>query len=233
MRETGLRRVHLGFAVAIVAVAAGLLLSPAATTSVFAAIGDDPTLFGLAVALCYLLRPLFAWPTTPLAVIVGYGFGLTAGVPIAMVGVLVTVIPPFLVARWIADGTTTAEVERLPFGSVVTRAGDVVDRYFDATGPMRGVVISRLAPVPSDIATCAAAVSGVSMARFLAGTAIGELPWTIAAVFVGASAAAMTTDGIGSVGPLVVVACLFGAIVLLSGPLYQVITDADRYRTSH
>lgn len=225
------RRALLGMLAAAMAVTAGLLVSPSATASAFASISDDPYRFGLAVALCYLVRPFFAWPTTPLAVVVGYGFGVAAGVPIAMLGVLVTVVPPFVAARWVADGTPPAAVRTLPFGSIVGRAGDAVDRYYAATGPTRGVLISRLAPVPSDVATCAAAMSGVSLGRFLLGTALGELPWTIAAVVVGASAATIATDGVASVGPLLVVACLLAALLLLSGPLYRLATGSDAVGT--
>ncbi|WP_247729308.1 VTT domain-containing protein [Halovivax limisalsi] len=214
-------RVHLGAAVAMLAIGAGLLVSPGATKPVIVAIADDPRRFGLAVAACYLLRPLLAWPTTPLAALVGYGFGVTAGIPIAMVGVVGTVVPTFVFARWIAAGTTADAADGRWFASLADRAGTVVDRYYATAGPTRGVVGSRLAPIPSDVATVAAAVHGVSLPRFLAGTALGELPWTIAAVSVGASAASMTSTDPSTLGPFALALGLAGGLVLLSRPLYR------------
>ena len=214
--------------------AAGVLVSPSALLAAAESVATDPALFGLAVIGLYLGRPLLALPTTPLAVVVGYGYGVAVGVPVALVGVVTTVVPVFLAARWVvggsAAGTDTADpplesasaTSPGPFGSILERAGTVVDRYYETAGPLRGVVASRLAPIPSDVATCAAAVSGVRLRHLLLGTAIGELPWTIAAVVVGASAATVRTDGIGDLGLALAVACLAAAIALLAGPAYRV-----------
>ena len=246
-------------AVAIGAIlAAAALVSPAALLGAVESVAADPVLFGLAVAALYLGRPLLALPTTPLAVVVGYGYGVAVGVPIALVGVVTTVVPVFLVVRWLvgsadapavdaadvvdatdadnanaASAATAADAtgesaspsvtETLPgpFGSILERAGAVVDRYYETAGPIRGVVASRLAPIPSDVATCAAAMGGVRLRHLVIGTAIGELPWTIAAVVVGASAATVRTDGIGDLGIALTAACLVAAIALLAVPAYR------------
>ncbi|ELY67589.1 TVP38/TMEM64 family protein [Natrinema versiforme] len=215
-------------------VAAGLLVSPSKVMGTVDALVADPFLFGLVVAGLYLVRPLFAWPTTPLAVVVGYGFGVAAGVPIALVGVVTTVLPVFLVARWLAAGEADAARESRAEGEgsdsrVLERAGDAVARYYETAGPLRGVTASRLAPIPSDVATCAAAVSGVTPRQLVVGTVIGELPWTIAAVVVGASAATVTSSGLGELGAAVSVACALAAVVLLAGPVYRTLrTDRTR-----
>ncbi len=200
---------------------AGVALSPSATFGVLEAVAADPFLFGLAVAGMYLIRPLFAWPTTPLAVVVGYGYGVTAGVPVALAGVVVTVLPTFLAVRWFAgpvDGS-------LSLGPSLERARAVTSRYYETTGPVRGVIVSRLAPIPSDVSTAAAAISGVDLRHVAVGTAIGELPWTVAGVVVGASAATITTAGLGDVGIELAAACALAGVLLLAGPAYRLVRE--------
>ena len=208
---------------------ASLLVSPSTTFEVAESVAADPSLFGLLVAGLYLVRPLFAWPTTPLAIVVGYGYGIGLGVPIALVGVLITVLPVYLTVRWITDGSPI-EANRPPLvGSAsisagLERTGSAVCRYYETAGPIRGVTASRLAPIPSDVATAAAAASGVKLRHLIVGTAIGELPWTVAAVVVGASAATIRTEGPGEFGVAFAVACTLAALLLLAGPAYRVVS---------
>ncbi len=212
-------------------VTAGLVLSPSAAIGFVASMADDPIRFAPVVLALYLLRPLFAWPTTPLAIVVGYGYGIWLGVPIALLGVVCTVIPVYFVARWTTGGdghaVDGADSDSIPPPSVGTvrttieRAGSVVERYYETAGPIRGVTASRLAPIPSDVTTVAAAVSGVRLRHLLVGTAVGELPWTVAAVVLGASAATATTAGVAEIGPTLAIACGVAALVLLAGPLYR------------
>lgn len=201
--------------------AGALLVSPSATLAAVESVAADPYLFGLAVAALYLLRPLLAWPTTPLAVVVGYGYGVALGVPVALAGVVLTAIPPFLAVRWLADGT---DVDGLP-GSILGRAGGAAAGYYDHAGPIRGVTASRLAPIHADVSTAAAAAGGVRLRHLAVGTAIGELPWTVAAVVVGASAATVATAGLGGLGASLTVACALAAALLLSGPAYRLIRE--------
>lgn len=219
------RRVVVGLIALLAVVSAGFVVSPAAALATVEAMAADPIRFGALVGILYVIRPVFAWPTTPLAIVVGYGFGVTLGVPIALAGIVLTVIPPFLAARWIAAGADPGSCRSLPVGDAVERAGKTLVRYYDTTGSVRGVAVTRLAPIPSDVATAAAAVSGVRLGPFLAGTVVGEVPWTVAAVVVGASAATITTDGLGELGVPLLVGCLVAAVALLAGPLYRVTTD--------
>ncbi|AFZ74871.1 TVP38/TMEM64 family protein [Natronobacterium gregoryi] len=221
------RRAIAGVVVAGVVVVAGFLLSPSAATGIIESISNDPSLFALAVAGLYLIRPAFAWPTTPLAMVVGYGYGVALGVPVALVGVVVTVLPVFLAVRWLTtdDGRGTACDD-----DILERAGNVVARYYETTGPLRGVTASRLAPIPSDVSTAAAAISGVRLRHFVTGTVLGEVPWTVAAVVVGASASTATTGGLGEVGLALSVACALGAVVLLAQPTYRLL---QRRRRNH
>ncbi|ARS88418.1 TVP38/TMEM64 family protein [Natrarchaeobaculum aegyptiacum] len=222
------RRALLGVLLVVAVLTAGVLVSPSATFETLETLAADPVTFGFVVAGLYLVRPLFAWPTTPLAIVVGYGLGVTLGIPVAMVGVLVTVVPPFLAARWFVGGADSPATTMQPgptgrLESTLERAGDVATRYYRTAGPVRGVTASRLAPIPSDVATCAAAACGVRLRYLLVGTAIGELPWTVAAVVVGASAATITADGMGDLGLALTVACVAAAAILLAGPVYRIL----------
>ncbi|MFP8954296.1 TVP38/TMEM64 family protein [Natrialbaceae archaeon A-arb3/5] len=215
-------RVLVGVIVGTAIVTAGLLLSPATVIGSIESLAADPMLFGLVVAGLYLVRPLLAWPTTPLAIVVGYGYGVAVGIPLALVGVVVTVIPTFVAARWFTAGSEQiAGVSDETDETTLDRASAAVSRYYRTAGPIRGVAASRLAPIPSDVSTCAAAASGVRLREFLVGTVLGELPWTIAAVVVGASAATITTDGIGELGVALTLICGAAAAALLAGPVYR------------
>ncbi|NUB92425.1 VTT domain-containing protein [Haloterrigena sp. SYSU A558-1] len=243
MSSPSVRTRAVAAAVAIGAIlCTGALVSPSALLATVESVSADPLLFGLVVAGLYLGRPLLALPTTPLAAVVGYGYGVAVGVPVALLGVVVTVVPVFLAVRWIAvgspddTGVQPASISASapgPFGSILERAGTAVGRYYETAGPVRGVVASRLAPIPSDVATCAAAVSDVRLRHLVIGTAIGELPWTIAAVVVGASAATVRTGGIGDLGAALTLACLAAAIALLAAPAYRLVRGrGDRSRTT-
>ncbi len=187
---------------------------------------DDPLWFGVVVAGLYLVRPLFAWPTTPLAIVVGYGYGIPVGIVVATMGVVVTVTPVFVLARRFSNRNTEVAGGSVGgFDGLFDRSGTALERYYTTAGLLRGVIVSRLAPIPSDVATCAAAVSGVRLRQLLVGTAIGELPWTVAAVVVGASAGTIATDGLGDLGVVVTVVCLLAAGVLLAGPTYRVVVS--------
>ncbi len=216
---SGRSRALAGAFVAVGMIAAGVLVSPTTVLEAADAMAADPFLFGIVVAGLYLVRPLLAWPTTPLAAVVGYGFGVAAGVPIALAGVVTTVLPIFLAVRWLTGDDTAAAADS--DGGLLERAGATVARYYDTAGPLRGVTASRLAPIPSDVATCAAAVSDVDLRYLIVGTAIGELPWTIAAVVVGASAATVSTNGLGDLGLALSLGCALAAGLLLAGPLYR------------
>lgn len=202
----------------------GVLVPASMVVNTAESVAADPIRFGLLVAGLYLVRPLSALPTTPLAVVVGYGYGISLGIPIALAGVVATVVPVFLVARWFADGDDPRAPGRSisgRIGRLLERTEAAVQRYYDAAGPIRGVTASRLAPIPSDVSTCAAAVSGVRFRHLLVGTVLGELPWTVAAVVVGASAATITTDGFGEPGLALTLACSAAALLLLAGPVVR------------
>ncbi|WP_267640332.1 TVP38/TMEM64 family protein [Haloarchaeobius amylolyticus] len=211
-------RALAGAALVALVVAASLLTSPDAVLVHVEALAADPLLFGAALVVLYSVRPLVAWPTTLVAVVVGYGYGVALGVPIGLAGAVYTSMPPFFAARWVDDGGPIPVLDRL---SAVGRFRTSAERYFDTAGGVRGVTAARLAPIPADAVTCTASVSGVRLRHFVAGTLVGELPWTVAAVVVGSSANTLTTHGLGAIGLPLAVAMVVSAAVLLAGPAYE------------
>jgi len=199
------RRRVVGGLVALAVVCGALLVSPAAAMDRVERVADDPVLFGAVLAGLYLVRPLFAWPTTPLAVAVGYGYGFL-GIPFALVGIAVTTIPPFLAVRWFDRGADTG------------RASEASERLFAATGDFRGVLAARLAPIPADVATCAAGLGDVRLRTVIAGTVIGEVPWTVLAIAVGASADRLAAGRVETIGLPAILAMVGLAAILLAGP---------------
>lgn len=202
------RRARLAFGVAtLLAVAlAAWLLSPQVLLYRLAWLTADPWRFGAALLVLALVRPLLAWPTTLLAVVTGYGFGLRA-LPLALALIVLTSLPPFLFARAGRGG-----------GRLSTAGEQVVEH----AGDLRSVVVSRLLPAPSDVVSAAAGVAGVRTRSFALGTAIGELPWATAGVLAGASIVDVADAGLsGAFDPRLVAAMLLVALGLALRPAYE------------
>lgn len=216
------RLVAVGVAV-FAAVVLNLLVPPGTALTRVRSAAADPLAFSGVVLALYLVRPALAWPMTVLAGVVGFGFGFS-GLPVALLGAVVTAVPPYAAARW----ATASEVENDDATSASGgRACRVGQRYFETVGGVRGVAAARLAPVPSDPTSLAAGACGVPPRAYALGTLVGETPWVVAAVAVGASAGSLATGGVTSVSPALVVVGCFGAGVLVAGPAYRRLTDGD------
>lgn len=199
------RRIAAGAALAVV-LAGALLTSPEVVLSRAAWLVADPVRLLVAAVAFAAVRPLLAWPTTLLAVLLGYGLG-PSGFPVALVLVTLTSVPPFLLARRLgSDGDVAAAG-----AAFVKRAGGV-----------RSVVASRLVPAPSDVVSVAAGVAGVRLSTFLVGTAIGEVPWVVAGTVIGVSAGTLTAGAVVDVAdPRLVAAAAFAAALLLAPTAYD------------
>jgi uncharacterized membrane protein YdjX (TVP38/TMEM64 family) len=217
------RRAVVGVALVATVVVASLAVSPSAALSTLDAVAGDPVAFGVALLAVYLLRPLVAWPTTLVSVIVGYGYGVVLGVPVGLAGAVLTSMPAFAAGRYFGDGGDNP----LSWVAPGERFLDAARSYFDTTGGFRGVTAARLAPLPADAVTATAAMTGVSLPAFAAATVVGELPWTVAAVLVGGSLATLTTDGVGAVDVRLVAGLAIAAAVVAAGPLYRRVTVND------
>jgi|AntDeeMinimDraft_4_1070355.scaffolds.fasta_scaffold00015_135 uncharacterized membrane protein YdjX (TVP38/TMEM64 family) len=212
------RRLAVLSLLTIVPVAA-VLTSKTAVLGAVETLAADPLLFGGAVVLLYLFRPLVLWPTTLVAVAVGYGFGIALGFPVALAGAVLTSVPAFYAGRWVAAGWNCGVVARL------ATAGS---RFFDATGDFRGVVAGRLAPVPADAVSAAAGMGNVRLRVLAGGVLLGELPWTMAAVILGSSLHTISTAGLGGVGTRLGIITTLAAMVLLAGPAYEHLVESRR-----
>ena len=200
------RRVIAGVAVVCLVVVASWLVSAHRALGVLAWLAADPLRFGAACVGLAAVRPLLAWPTTLLAVAVGFGFGIV-GAPFALALVVLTSVPPYLF------GLRTGGPGR------VATAG----RAFAAhTGGVRGVTASRLLPAPSDVVSVAAGVARVSLGSVRGGTALGEIPWVVAGVVAGASLDTLASGALTDVfDPRLVAGAAAGGALLLAGPLYH------------
>lgn len=199
-------RLAAGLGLLLVVVAGALLTSPRWLLARVEWLAAEPVRFVVVLLALALVRPVLAWPTTLLAVVVGYGWG-ARGLPFALALVVLTSVPPFLLARRTSDG-----------GRLATAGA----RAVDVAGDLRSVVVSRLFPAPSDVVSAGAGVSGVPLRAFVVGTAIGELPWVFAGIVAGESVDTVLAEGLGAVVSLRLVAAAgLVALLLLAGPVYR------------
>jgi uncharacterized membrane protein YdjX (TVP38/TMEM64 family) len=157
----------------------------------------------------YAVRPLLGWPISLLSALVGFRYGFVVGVPVALAGAVGTSLLPYLAGRFAPSD-----------GRIFGRFSDGSQQYFDAAGPMRGLVAARLAPTHPEPVSAAAGAGGVSLRAFAAGTLLGELPWVLGAVAVGSGLDAFTMQAT-AVDPVYIAAGLLAALVVLSPVAYR------------
>lgn len=204
------RREVAGLVVLAAVAAAAVATSPRRALAALVALGDRPLAFAAVLLVVYLVRPFLAWPTMAVSVGVGVVLGPVAGLPVALVGAVITSLPAFYLGGWFeADGGVTG------------RLADGGRAYFGATGDVRGVTAARLSPIPADAVSVAAGLSGVPLWAYAAGTLVGELPWTIAAVVLGGSARTVAEAGLSGLELPLLAATTLAALLLLAGPLYR------------
>ncbi|MFB6310753.1 MAG: TVP38/TMEM64 family protein [Salinirussus sp.] len=204
------RRQLLGAAgLVAVAVGAALLLSPETVIGELEHLATHPLQFILALAVVYLARPFLFWPVSSIAVVLGYLYDPAIALPVALVGAGLTGLPPFAIARYADSDAGFLSVLAAP-------ARDLVG----AVGAVRGVVGARFSPVPGDVVSYGAGLSDVSVAAFLVGTVIGEVPWALAAVFAGNSMRTLTVSGFRP-DPWLIVGIAAMGVLLLGRPLYR------------
>lgn len=205
------RRDAVGVAVVAAVVAAGLLTSPTDVLGWLAGLDRRPALLVPALVGVWLVRPFLGWPPTAVSAVVGFVLGPVVGFPVALAGVVGSAVPPYVAA------------DRFEDGGLLGAIGERGRTYFRTAGDGRGVLAARLTPIPSDAVSCAAGLASVRPAAFVAGTAVGETPWTLAAVVVGSSARRLSTAGLGAVGLPFLVATTVAALLLLAGPAYRAV----------
>ena len=210
------RRQLVGVAT-LLAVAAGatVVVSPATAVGVLERLADRPLVFGVVLCGVYLVRPLFLWPVSFVALVLGYLYDPWLAIPVSIAGAGLTGLPPYLLARY-------APTRRGAAGALGSRGRDLAGTL----GETRSVVVARLLPVPGDAVSYGAGLSRVSVGAFLLGTGIGEVPWTLAMVAVGDSMRTLTVDGV-RFGPELALGLAGLAVILLAGPVYRHLSDGS------
>ena len=206
------KRQLLGTAALVAVVgAAALVLSPAQLIREAVHLADHPVYLAGLIVFLYLVRPLFAWPTMPLSAFVGFMLGIGYGIPVALMGALVTCLIPYRFAQRAGEQ-----------GGMFGWLGESGRRIIEVTGETRGVLAARLSPVPADPVSYGAGFADVSTRAFVVGTFVGEIPWVVAEVIAGASMRSLTLSGV-SVETLPQLLALLGAIaiLILLGPTYR------------
>ena len=214
MKRASLRQLTGIAAVLAVAGVATLITSPEALFSGAERLAERPATFAVVMVAAYLLRPLLAWPISALSILLGYVLG-PAAVPVALAGAVVTALPAYAVARYLGHDA-----------GLLARVGDAGTAVRRTTGDLRGIVAVRLAPLPTDPVSYAAGLAGVPLRPYVVGTAVGEAPWVVAAVLLGASAGELTRAGLSADPLLVITAVALAALLALSGPAYRRVADA-------
>ncbi|MFB6176749.1 MAG: VTT domain-containing protein [Halobaculum sp.] len=212
------RRLLAGVVVCGAVAVAALSTSPAAVLDDVTALAADPVRFFLVLLLLAAVRPFLAWPTSLLSLLAGYAYGLPGVVP-AVALLTITSVPPYLFgqrgrAELLAGDGRLAEA--------VGRIDTAGERAVAVAGAFRSVTVARLAPLPSDVVSGAAGVSGIAVWPYLAGTAVGEIPWAVGAAVAGASARRVATSGLSAAFDLrLILAAGLAGLLLLVGPLYR------------
>ncbi len=205
--------------VASIAATAAYLSSPKAVFESVGTLTARPVvLFAILVGL-YLVRPLLAWPISALSILLGYLFG-PAAIPIALIGAVATTLPAYLLARHIGHDV-----------GLLARVGDAGASIRRTSGDLRGIIAVRLAPLPTDPVSYAAGLAGVPLRPYALGTAIGEAPWVLTAVLVGASMGQLTTTGVSASPLFFVTALTLAALLAVSRPAYRRLSNDSTFKT--
>ncbi len=168
----------------------------------------DGTLIGIVLfTVLYLLRSFVLFPATGLTVVAGFLFGPWLGLTVVVVAANASAMLTYAVGRWFGTGATTSDRGD---GRVARYRARLHEHTFET------VLIMRLLLLPYDVVSYLAGVLRVRPLPFLAGTAVGSIPATVAFVLFGASIESF--DGaVPSINPWTLVAsfALLGVSLVL------------------
>ncbi len=137
------------------------------------------SVWGVAIyAGVYILRPLVLFSATVLTVAGGFLFGPWLGLAVVIVASNASAMVAYVIGRWFGTGAPTVGPETGRLGRYAQR---MRDRSFET------VLVLRLLLLPYDVVSYLAGFLRIGALAFLAGTAVGSLPGTIAFVLFGAS----------------------------------------------
>lgn len=148
---------------------------------------EDPARgWWLYVGLFALSAGVGLLPTYAQSILGGWVFGIRGGVPGAMLGFLGGALLGYLIVRVVARESVERFIDRRPQAAVVRQA--LVGHGFWRT--VLVVALLRMPPnSPFALTNLAMASTGVRLAPFLIGTALGMLPRTAVAVWLAHAAA--------------------------------------------
>lgn len=205
--------------VGALATSLALLTSPTAILESVGSLTDRPVLLAAVLIGLYFVRPLLAWPISALSILLGYLFGPVA-IPIALLGAVVTTLPAYVLARWLGHDV-----------GILARVGEIGETIRNRTGDLRAIIAVRLAPLPTDPVSYAAGLAGVPLSSYVFGTAIGEAPWVVTAVLLGASMSQLTATGLSASPLLFVTTIALAVLLVLSRPAYERLSEETAIRT--
>jgi len=206
------KRRLLPAAVVLALLVIAVLLRPAVVFDAFGAALESPW-FPVFLLVAYLGRGLLAWPITVLSALVGFKYGLLVGVPVALAGAALSTFVPYAAVRYFDFD-----------GGVLGWAADESDKFFHATGDLRGMVAARVAPVPAEATSLAAGAAHVKPTTFVVGTLLGELPWAVAAVLIGHSMHQLALSEV-EYSPWLLAGTAAATLLLLAGPTFKFVRD--------
>jgi|GEM_PF-6640454 len=157
--------------------------------------------------IAFTIRPFTGVPPGIVCFVVGFQFGLLAGLPLVIVGTMVTGMPAYYIGR---------KSRSLPdWVPGVAKIMDHGERLVQEIGVFRGMLAASLAPTPLDPVAYASGVSDVPLPTYLVATAIAAIPWGGAYCYLGAVAdSALAPKG----PPLVIVVSGTVVATLLLAP---------------
>ena len=126
----------------------------------------------------YLVRPLLLLSAAVLTVAAGFLFGAGVGLAVVVVASNASAMIAYAVGRWFGKGAELRENRSRRLGRYAER---MRTHSFETTLSL------RLLFVPYDLVSYVAGFSRIRPVSFLAGTAIGSIPGTVAFVLFGAS----------------------------------------------
>lgn len=147
----------------------------------------------VAFVAAYLARPLIFFSASVVTVAGGFLFGPVAGIALVLVAANGSAMVAYFLARWFG---------RRPLdggGRWNSYAQRMLRHSFET------VLVARLLFVPYDLVSYAAGAARINPVAFLAGTALGSAPTTVAFVLFGASLESFD-GGVPSVNPTVLIA---------------------------
>lgn len=193
-------------------------LGPAAfATAVLERVLGTPWTFA-AVLLLYLLRPLLLIPITVINLAAGFALGATAGVPLALVGTLLSASVGYAIGRFAGSAELADELaERWRFVRLLRERG------------FESVVAGGLMYLHADAVNVPAGLLRLRFANFLAGISLGNALTMTAAVLTGASLEGRLAGASISVEPwyLVAAAALFAVSFGVAGRLRRRFRPAE------